>query len=503
MKRTAFALVALATGLAPAAQAQTPVGRTIVSPAAANPAIARAPSTVSVLRAGTDDGIVGPTAPQVGGATPGRTAASPDIVAGIPVNYDEAKIPPYVLPDALSFKSGRPVRTFQDWTRRRAEIIALFEENQHGKAPGRPPDMSFDVVETGPAFVGKAVRKQVRIYFTKDRSGPVLNLLSYTPATAKGPVPLLLNVSFSANSSTVSADPAVKPGLVWNAQQKKHVPPTAPPPRPTPAAAGAPRPEAPAAGPSRARGIPVEQLLDAGFGFATFYYGDLDPDDHDAMHAGVRQLYLKPGQKHRKPDEWGSLGAWAWGVSRAVDYFETDKAVDAKRIAITGASRLGKTVLWAGAKDTRIAAVVASVSGEAGAAISRRIYGETIAHYVAPSRYPYQFAMNYARYAAEPAAAPMDGNLLVALIAPRPLLLQTGSTDYWSDPKGEFLSAVEAGRVYRLLGASDLGTDVWPAPGQKVGGKLSYYMHEGGHGTLPSDWPVYIDFLTTHLRSGR
>jgi hypothetical protein len=221
------------------------------------------------------------------------------------------------------------------------------------------------------------------------------------------------------------------------------------------------------------------------------------------MFAGVRQLYLAPGQKYRKPDEWGSLGAWAWGISRAVDYFETDKNVDAKRIAITGASRLGKTVLWAGATDTRIAMVLASVSGEGGAAISRRIFGETIAHYTAPSRYPYQFSMNYARFAAEPAASPVDGNMLVSLIAPRPLLLQTGSTDYWSDPKGEFISAVDATKVYKFLGKDGLNTDVFPAPSVKVGGTLSYYMHDGGHGMIPSDWPVFIDFMKTYLKPGQ
>ncbi|MGC6398987.1 alpha/beta hydrolase family protein [Sphingomonas sp. FW199] len=416
---------------------------------------------------------------------PARTTPNaPTDIAGIPVNYDEARVGSYVLPDPLVLANGQPVSDATTWTtQRRAEILRLFEENQHGKAPGRPAGMVFDIHDTGtPAFDGKAIRKQIRIYFKRDRTGPVLNLLTYTPASAIRPVPLLLNISFVANASVV-ADPGVAPGLVWNVQQHKRVPAS-----------------------TNGRGfgrIDIEPLLDAGFGFATFYYGDIDPDDFGAMADGVRQLYLKPGQAHRAPDEWGTLGAWAWGISRVVDYLETDKTVDAKRIAITGVSRLGKTVLWAGARDTRIAAVIASVSGEGGAAISRRIYGETIAHYVAPSRYPYQFAANYARYAAEPASAPMDGNLLIALLAPRPLLLQTGSTDNWSDPKGEFLAAVDASRVYTLLGKTGLGTDVWPAPGKQVGGTLRYYMHEGGHGMLPSDWPIFIDFLKANLGSSQ
>lgn len=412
---------------------------------------------------------------------PAPAAAERTEVAGIPINYDEAKVPPYVLLDPLTLANGKPVRDARTWvSQRRPELIRLFEENQHGKSPGRPAEMVFDIHDAGtPAFDGKAIRKQVRIWFRKDRTGPALNLLVYTPAAAKGRVPLLLNISFGANSQTV-ADPGVAPGMVWNAQQKKRIP-------------------LPADARSFGR-VDVPALLDAGLGFATFYYGDVDPDDHGAMHAGVRQLYLKPGQVWRRPDEWGALGAWAWGISRAIDYLETDKAVDAKRIAITGMSRLGKTVMWAGASDTRVAAVIASVSGEGGAAVSRRIYGETIAHYVAPSRYPYQFAANYARYAAEPASAPIDGNLLVALIAPRPLLLQTGSTDKWSDPRGEFLSAVDASRVWELLGKPGLGTDIWPEPGRQVGGTLSYYMHDGGHGPVPGDWPVFIAFLKTHLK---
>ena len=155
--------------------------------------------------------------------------------------------------------------------------------------------------------------------------------------------------------------------------------------------------------------------------------------------------------------------------------------------------------MWAGAHDQRFAAVIASCSGEGGAALSHRNYGETIAHLTAPTRYPYQFAANYANYGGFPDKAPMDANLLIALIAPRPLLLQTGDTDNWSDPKGEFLAAVAAGPVYKLLGKEDLGTDVWPAAKQPIFHDLSYYMHDGGHGMVPPDWGIYIEFLKKTL----
>src|ERR1051326_231306 len=353
-------------------------------------------------------------------------------VAGIPVNYDEALVGNYTLPDPLVLANGKPVRDVKTWNeKRRPEIVRLFEENEYGRAPGRPAAMKFEVFDKGtPAFEGKAVRRQVTVHFTAAKDGPKMDLLLYVPAAARKPVPVLLNLSFSANSSTVGADPGVRQGEVWGRDKKK-----------IPASQGM----------SLGR-IDVPRILDAGFGFATIYYGDIDPDFIGGLPLGIRAQYLKPGQAEAAPDEWGAIAAWAWGLSRAVDYLETDHSVDARRIAILGVSRLGKTVMWAGAHDTRVALVIASCSGEGGAALSRRNYGETVAHLTASSRYPYQFCANYQKYAEHVDQLPVDAHMLVALIAPRPVLLQTGSTDYWSDPKGEFLAAVAAGPVYRLLG---------------------------------------------------
>jgi hypothetical protein len=337
--------------------------------------------------------------------------------------------------------------------------------------------MSFDVFDKGtPAYDGKAIRRQVTIYFSKGKAGPKVDLLLYLPADAGRPVPVLLNASFSANSNVVD-DPGVKPGEVWGRDKKK-----------VPATQG------------RVFGkLDIPSFLKEGFGVATVYYGDIDPDFEGGVPLGVRALYLKPGQDKPGPDEWGGVSAWAWGLSRALDYLETDKGVDAKKVAVTGVSRLGKTVMWAGAHDTRFAMVIASCSGEGGAALSRRNYGETIAHLVAPGRYPYQFAGNYAKYSGHADDMPVDANLLVALIAPRPLLLQTGNTDKWSDPKGEFLAAVSAEPVYRLFGKQGLGTDQMPLAGQPILHDIGYLMHAGGHGMVPSDWDVYRQFMKMHL----
>lgn len=412
-------------------------------------------------------------------AAEAQIADSPDEnVAGIPVNYTEAKVGTYTLPDVLKLADGQAVRDAATWfEKRRPEIARLFEENQYGRSPGRPADMSFDVFDkAGRAFGGKAIRRQVTIYFSRDKTGPQMDLLIYLPAGAGKPVPLLLNLGFAGNNTMVN-DPNVKVGTFWDRRQNRRVPAT------------------------RGFGfMDVLPLLERGFGFATFNYSDVDPDAPGAVAYGVRKLYLKEGQTEPAPDEWGSIAAWAWGISRAMDYFETDADVDAKRVAITGVSRLGKTVLWAGAHDTRIAMVIASCSGEGGAALSRRNYGETIAHLAAPTRYAYQFCANYGKWADKVDEFPVDAHMLIALIAPRPVLLQTGSTDKWSDPYGEFLAAVAAGPVYELLGKQGLGTDKMPAAGEPILHTIGYFMHDGGHGPAPADWPVFMQFMQMHLQ---
>lgn len=405
----------------------------------------------------------------------------PKVVAGIPVNYNEADVGTYTLPNPLVLPNGKPVRNVQTWYRtRRPEILRLFEENQYGRSPGRPADMRFDVFDKGtPALGGTAIRKQIAIYLSAKEDGPKIYLVLYLPAAARKPVPVLLAIGFTANCSAVD-DPGVRCAEVWNREHKL----------------------VPASRQTRFGHLDVGPILNAGFGVARFYYGDVDPDFIGGLPYGIRALYLKPGQTEPAPDQWGAIAAWAWGMSRAMDYLETDKSVDAKRVAIYGVSRLGKTVLWAGARDTRFALVIASCSGEGGAALSRRNYGETIAHLVAPTRFPYQFAGNYRKYAKHVDRLPVDANMLIALIAPRPLLLQTGNQDYWSDPKGEFLAEVAAGPVYRLLGKQDLGTDRWPLAGHPILHTLGYYMHDGGHGTLPADWAVFLKFMKMHLMAG-
>jgi len=403
----------------------------------------------------------------------------PDKVAGIPVNYDESLSGTYTLPDPLVFPDGRKVKSATQWyKRRRPQIVSLFEEFEYGKIPENVKKFAFKVSDNGtPSLGGKALRKQVTVYLTGDTSNYKMEVLIYLPANAQKPVPVFFNISFSPNSVVVD-DPGIKPGFMWGKDGKR-----------IPAPAG-----------GRFGRLDPDIFLSQGIGFATVNYGDIEPDFADGVKYGIRGYYLKSGQNYPAQDEWGAISAWSWGLSRAMDYFVTDSRIDSKKIALFGVSRLGKTVLWTGCRDTRFGMVIASCSGEGGAAISRRLYGETIDHMTHPTRYFYQFAGNWRNFKDDPSKSPVEANMLVSLMAPRPLLLQTGDTDKWSDPKGEFLAAVGAAPVYEMLGKKSLGTDVYPAAGVPILNDLGYYMHAGGHGALPADYEIFIRFIKMHFK---
>jgi len=424
-------------------------------------------------------GIVLATTAFLGGHTLSSSAQTkrnaPESVAGIPVNYDEAKVGSYTLPDPLKGLNGQLVKNEQDWMSwRRPEILKWFQEQQYGKSPNPLADFAYTITDNGtPVFGGKAIRKQVTLYLYKKNEAPKVNLLIYLPVNLKKPAPMLIHLSFSANSTSVD-DPGVLGDSVWNVKDMVRVP----------------------AGPFvKNRSFPVEAFIDEGIGVANLYYGDIEPDAEEGIKYGIRKQFLPVGKKQVAPDEWGAISAWAWGLSRVMDYLEQDKDIDSKRVALNGHSRLGKTVLFAGANDPRFSLVVASCSGEGGAALSRRNYGETIAHLVAPARYPYQFCQNYQQYGDDPSKMEMDSHMLISLIAPRPLLLITGDSDNWSDPKGEFLAARAAGPVYRLFGKQDLGINELPAANKPILHTLGFLMHHGGHSVLPQDINAMIKFM--------
>jgi hypothetical protein len=398
-------------------------------------------------------------------------------------NYDEAKVGDYTLPPLLVSASGKPVKSARQWTsQRRPEILKLFEEHMHGRSPAAiPREMSFKVVEQDrQALGGTAHRKQIEVRFSKKADAPVMHLLLYTPAAAKGRVPVFLALHFNGNWAIVD-DPGVQLYPTWDRKTRGRVSPPADAKR----------------GTSKEWDVPL--VLSRGYGIAAIYYGDIEPDfDGGAgLPFGVRPLFWKPGQTQRGPQDWGAIGAWAWGMSRALDYLRTDPQVDGKKVAAVGQSRLGKTVLWAGAQDPRFAMVIASCSGEGGAALARRDYGENLDNM--SSRYLYQFSESFGRYNKRWNDLPVDAHMLVALMAPRPLLLNTGSEDRWADPRGEFLAAQAAAPVYELFGKQGLAGAEQPPLDTPLLRDVGFHEHTGRHAILASDWKVFLDFADQHF----
>jgi len=384
-------------------------------------------------------------------------------------NYYEDKVAAYTLPDPLVLAGGGPVRDAGTWFgQRRPEILALYEAEIYGRVPATAPRVRFEVVERDvPALDGTAVRQRVTGHFGDKPGGPAVNVMIYRPAKATGPLPLVLHITFGG-------DPLL-----------------APPPAPL----------APGATPPRRFNDmgPVAEVLAHGYAYAVLRYSEIQADNKDGYTGGVIGLALAPGQVKPAPDEWGTIAAWTWGLSRIMDYLATDPAVDAKRVALVGHSRLGKTVLWSGATDPRYALIYSSQSGEMGAALSRRDFGETVDDMA--TNYGYQFAGNLQKYIGRWNEMPHEGHLLVSLIAPRPVFISAGSGDLWSDPRGQFLATVAAGPVWRLLGQPDLGTTEMPALDVPVtAGTLAYLEHDGPHIISPLDWKTFLGFADRFLR---
>jgi len=371
-------------------------------------------------------------------------------------NYDEAKVAPYTLPDPLVMANGQRVTTAQAWrTKRRPEILKLYETEIYGHIPANTPKVTWEVVDTDPAAKGNtAIMRKLVGRMGTGSNAPTMTVMIYTPSKAGARVPLILLLNFGGG-------PPVQGRGGVNAFAD---PPVA------------------------------ADILAHGWGYAMVGYNDIQPDRLNTFNQGVIGTTLKPGQDHPGPDEWGTIGAWAWGVSRIIDFFETDKLVDAKKIAVHGHSRLGKTALWASALDERIAAVYSSCSGEMGAALARRDWGETVDDMT--QNFPFWFDGNFQKYAGHWNEMPVDAHMLIALSAPRPVYITGGTQDQWADPKGEFLAGVAAGPVYRLLGKKDLGaTELPPLDTPLTSGDIGWHYHTGGHAATAADWKGFLDFV--------
>lgn len=399
------------------------------------------------------------------------------------VIYEESKVPEYKLPDVLTRFNGRKVKSEKVWfNKQRPEILKLFTNKVYGKVPDNLGIAEVKVWETAEnALDGLARRKQLSLFFRKDDRNLEVNVLMYLPKTVEK-VPVFLAYNFNGNH-TVCSDPNIRLTESWVANNpslgiiNNQV---------TEQSRG-----------SDSESWPVEEIIKSGYGLVTVYYGDIDPDKDD-FSDGIHPFFYKEGQTNPGYNEWGSIAAWAWGLSKVMDYLEQEPLVDSEKVAILGHSRLGKTALWAGATDPRFAMVISNESGCGGAALSRRKFGETVR--IINTSFPYWFCDNFIEYNDNEESLPVDQHMLLALIAPRPLYVASAEGDKWADPRGEFLSAKYASAVYELLGLKGLPTKEMPEVNHPVMGTIGYHIRSGKHDLTLYDWIQYIKFADIHFK---
>ena len=401
-------------------------------------------------------------------------------------NYDESKVGPIVLPDVLQSGSGR-VSTVEQWEKaRRPEVLQLFQDHVYGRIQPKPADLKFEVpASKADALGGKATRKFVRITLANHPQWKGMDVMLYVPNAVKGRAPVFAGLSFNGNHA-VSTEADVPISDRWMRPHPK-IPNGVKDNRATEQARG-----------GESSRWPLDMIIGRGFAVATAYYGDIEPDHADGWKDGVRAALSKDGANTVwKDGDWGAIGAWAWGLSRILDYLETDRDVDAKHCAVIGHSRLGKTSLWAGASDPRFALVISNDSGEGGAALMRRNIGETTE--IITRAFPHWFTSKYRSYAGRADDCPVDQHMLIALMAPRPVYIASASEDDWADQKGEFLSGKNAGPVYALFGKKGIGVEEPPAVEQPVGDFIAYHNRAGKHDVQDYDWLQYLKCAARHF----
>lgn len=381
------------------------------------------------------------------------------------VNYDESRVPNYDLPPLLVTSEGKRITTPEEWRNvRRPQILSLFSNLVYGGVPEAryPVETSFETVRTDHEFMeGIATRRDVSIRFSNELGSAEMLILVFTPNDRTGPVPAFLKHSFDDTRSDDFEADTNRKGLLKN-------------------------------------GWPLAEILDRGFGFVAVYQQDLVSHNEVEFRDGIHPLFYGEGQSFPKANEWGVLSVIAWGASRAMDYLETDDAIDHQRVAVMGHSKMGKAALWTAAQDERFALAISAQSGCAGAALWRRRFGETLAKMV--THFPYRLSRNAWKFVDREDDLPVDQHMLLGLIAPRPVYVHSATGDTWADARGEYLSAYHASEVYRLLGKRGLQSPDSPPVGKPiVNSDVGYHIREGGHSIEPYDWARFLDFAEYHL----
>jgi hypothetical protein len=370
-------------------------------------------------------------------------------------NYDESKVPAYSLPNMLTSHNGKAIKDTNSWEIvRRPEILKLFEDNIYGQMPRQVDSTTFNVKHpSSTMWKGRARLKEIVITAWRNRKQVQINLTLLVPSGSRGPVPTFLLIN---NRDRFLTDPHKdSANNFW----------------------------------------PAAMMIDSGYAMAAFHVNDAAPDAPEDYHKGVLQLYpdqLKAGNGMK------AVGAWAWAAITVMDYLEKDPDIDSKRIVLVGHSRGGKAALWAGAQDKRFAIVIANNSGNTGAAISRRKFGETIK--AINTRFPHWFADNYKRYNDNEAALPVDQHMLVALIAPRPVYTTSATEDLWADPTGSYLSLLSAVKVYDLYARKSTLTSTIPEANKPiVHSTIGYHLRQGIHDMTSFDWQQFARFGRYHF----
>ena len=367
------------------------------------------------------------------------------------------------------------ISSLRQWERvHRPAIYDFFEKEVYGRMPEKQVPIRYELLSEGEALGGKAVRREVAMHI-EGMATPV-PILMYIPAAAEGAVPAFLGMNFKGNHQ-INPDPEITISV------------------------NAPKGEELGSDPERGAATsrwPLELLMDNGYALVTIYRGDVDPDFDDGFQNGVHPLFYAEGQSSPAAEEWGTIGAWAWSLSRVMDYLETDKDIDAERVAVIGHSRLGKTSLWAGATDPRFAIVISNDSGCGGAALSMRKHGETVE--VINKNFPHWFCDNYNKYSNNEEALMVDQQGLLALIAPRPLYVASAVEDDWADPEGEYLSALYASPVYELYGKKGLASPMPAVDSPMMEGDVAYHIRKGGHDINLYDWMQYVKFADKYFK---
>jgi hypothetical protein len=357
--------------------------------------------------------------------------------------YDEMNVPPYMLPDPLVMLNGQRVADTSVWkTKRRPEILRMFEENVYGNAAvNRPEGMHWETTaEDRNALNGSAVEKKVMLYFSKENSWPKLEIDIILPNLGK-PVPVLMASTWVPNAKLV---------------------------------------------------------VNKGFGLVTFDAREIEPDDKDSAYKkGIRKFFDPPDRKVPALDEWGTIAAWSWTMRRVMDYIETNTAIDSRKVCLLGFSRFGKAAMWAGAQDERFAIIFSCESGCGGATIVRRGIGETVK--LINNQFPHWFNGNFKSFNDRVSELPVDWHMLIALMAPRPVYVSTAEEDLWGDPRGTFLAAKAAEPVYELFGERGLRVTQMPPIETSVGDFIGYHMRKGKHGLIDEDTEKFIEFAEKHL----